>query len=351
MTTPTQEQAVVDLEALGAWMDDHGLERGPIADMQPLTGGTQNVMVRFARGEREFVLRRGPRHLRRASNDAIRREMRVLTALAGTDVPHPRLVASCADEQVLAGAAFYLMEPVRGFNPTVALPDELRRDPTALRAMGLAAAAALAALGAVDHEAVGLSDFGRPEGFLERQVPRWMGELESYGRLEGYPGPDIPGLDDVAAWLERHRPASFRPGILHGDFHFANLMFAPDGTQVAAIVDWEMSTIGDPLLDLGWLLATWPTTAGPFADLLGPAGGLPTPAEVVARYAERSERDLTGVQWYVVLACFKLGIVLEGTYARSCAGQAPRETGERLRALTLTLFERATATIAEGWRE
>ena len=120
---------------------------------------------------------------------------------------------------------------------------------------------ALAKLGAVDHAAVGLGDYGKPDGFLERQVPRWLSELESYKEFENYPGPDIPGVDDVATWLEQGRPTAWTPGIMHGDYHAANVMFSRTGPEVVAIVDWEMSTIGDPLLDLGWLLATWGQSA------------------------------------------------------------------------------------------
>ena len=131
---------------------------------------------------------------------------------------------------------------------------------------------------------------------------------------------------------------------MHGDYHLANLMYAYDGPEVAAIVDWEMCTIGDPLLDLGWLLATWPGADGQLlSGPLGEAGGLPTPEELVAHYAERSDRDLSAVAWYTVLACFKLGIVLEGTHARAFAGKAPKETGDLLHAMTLGLFKRAHA--------
>jgi aminoglycoside phosphotransferase (APT) family kinase protein len=153
----------------------------------------------------------------------------------------------------------------------------------------------------------------------------------------------------VADWLDRHRPQEFTPGIMHGDFHLANVMFSRTTAEVAAVVDWEMGTIGDPLLDLGWMLATWPDAADP-TDLLGSeiasAGGLPGPSDLIARYAEYSERDVSAVPWYVVLACFKLGILLEGTYARACAGKAPMAVGERLHGLTLRLFDRARASIA-----
>ena len=348
---------VIDFDVLGGWMTREGLpEGGGFEGVETLAGGTQNVLLRFQRGGRDYVLRRGPPHLRPKSNDALRREARVLQALAGTDVPHPGFIAGCMDEAVMGGAVFYLMEPVDGFNPSVGLPALHASDAGIRRAMGLQMADAAARLAAVDHVAVGLGDVGQPEGFLERQVGRWISELESYSRFEGYPGPEIPDVDRVAAWLDQNRPQPSRTGIIHGDYHLANVMFSYVGPELAAIVDWEMCTIGDPLLDLGWLLATWPNQdgGGPAAGAAGAvgaglaaAGGLPTAAELVAAYAERSDRDLSAINWYGVLACFKLGIVLEGTNARAYAGKAPRAVGDMLHATTLGLFSRAASLMRE----
>ncbi len=337
----------IDLDVLAQWMDGEGLESGPIENAHQLAGGTQNVLLQFNRGGRSFVLRRGPWHLRPKSNDQLRREMQVLAALASTDVPHPGLIAACPDDDVLGGGAvFYLMEPVDGFNPTVSLPDLHANDPAVRYSMGLSAVDAVATLGAVDHKAVGLGDMGKPDGFLERQVSRWLSELDSYAKHDGYPGPDIPGLEAVAKWLEANLPSTFRAGLSHGDYHLANLMYRYDSPDVAAIVDWEMVTVGDPLLDLGWLLATWPEPGSvAIGANLASAGGLPTSDELVARYAERSSRDLSAVHWYEVMACFKLGIVLEGTHARAFAGKAPAAVGDLLHASTLGLFARAVNRI------
>ncbi|WP_433324278.1 phosphotransferase family protein [Spirillospora sp. CA-294931] len=349
----TIDPALVDFAVLAEWMDRHGLPGGPFDDVAPLTGGTQNTLIGFRRGDREYVLRRGPRHLRSRTNDVMRREARVLTALNDTDVPAPRVIASCPDESVMGGAVFYLMTPVKGFNASVTLPEPHAGDPAAIREMGLDAARALSSLAAVDHESVGLADFGKPDGFLERQVGRWMSELDSYSALDGYPGPEIPGLAEVASWLDANRPTTWRPGVMHGDYHLANLMYSYDSPRVAAIVDWEMCTIGDPLLDLGWLLATWPDIGDESASLAGPlgAGGhLPPSADLVTAYAERPDatrgRDLASITWYAVLACFKLGIVLEGTHARAAAGKAPKETGDLLHSITLGLFRRAQGFLA-----
>jgi aminoglycoside phosphotransferase (APT) family kinase protein len=304
-------------------------------------------MVRFARAGREYVLRRGPKHLRPRSNASILRETTVLAALSGTAVPHPRLVAVCDVPEILGDAVFYLMEPVEGFNASVELPPGFGAPER--RRMCFALVESLAALAAVDHEAVGLTGFGRPEGFLERQTGRWLSELESF-RSPAF-APEIPGVEAVAAWLERHRPDAFRPGIMHGDFHAANVMFCNERPEVAAIVDWEMATIGDPLLDLGWLLATWKLPGqeeGVFAGPLMRADGLPDSGELLDAYAGRSDRDLSQMRWYTVLACFKLGIVLEGTLARARAGVAPMDVGLQLHATTLRLFERAQALIETG---
>lgn len=342
---------VENLTAIAEWMSQQGLGEGPLDDVAELTGGTQNVMLRFTRSGRPYVLRRGPRHLRPRSNISIMRETQVLAALAGTDVPHPRLIAACDDPSVLGDAVFYLMEPIDGFNAGEELPPLHAGDPAVRFQMGLSMADALAKLGAVDHVTVGLADFGKPAGFLERQVPRWLSELESYREFENYPGPDIPGVQDVASWLEQGRPSTWTPGIMHGDYHIANVMFSRTGPDVVAIVDWEMCTIGDPLLDLGWLLATWRQTGGAsaFGHSLFDMDGLASAEDLVERYARNTTRDLSHVNWYTVLACFKLGIVLEGTLARACAGKAPKEVGDLLHATTVRLFEQAQTLMASGY--
>jgi aminoglycoside phosphotransferase (APT) family kinase protein len=345
MTNPTEP---IDIDAVAAWMDGESLGTGPVEQVESLAGGTQNVMVSFVRAGRRYILRRGPQHLRSGSNRIMRREITLLGGLARTDVPHARLIASCDDESVLGGAVFYLMEPIEGYNALVTVPEAYEGRPEMRHRMGLSMVEALAALGEVDPAAIGLETFGRPEGFLERQVPRWLTELESYSELDGYPGPDIGEVTRVAEWLDRNRPTAGRPGILHGDFHVSNVMFERDAPEVAAIVDWEMTSLGDPLLDLGWMLSVWPAP-GATRDLLDSVyargEGPPTEEEIVRRYAERSSRDVSSIDWYVVLACFKLGIVLEGTYARSLAGLAPVHVGQRLHGISVALFERALARI------
>jgi aminoglycoside phosphotransferase (APT) family kinase protein len=333
----------VDLAAVAAWMDGQGLGSGPLEDAVLLAGGTQNILLKFSRAGRSYVLRRPPPHLRANSNETMRREARVLAAIAGTEVPHPGLIAACGDETVI-GAAFYLMEPIDGFNPTTGLPPLHAGSEAIRRRMGLSLVEGIAALGALDYRALGLEGFGKPDNYLERQVARWKAQLDSYAEFDGWTGPaEIPGVDRVAAWLDAHRPSTFQPGIIHGDYHLANVMYRHDSGDLAAIVDWELTTIGDPLLDLGWLMATWPEGETPAPGAVGvqPWTGFPTADELVEHYRPRTTRDLSTLDWYAVLACYKLGIILEGTHARACAGRAPKATGDRLHATTIGLFQRA----------
>ncbi|HET6536491.1 MAG TPA: phosphotransferase family protein [Sphingopyxis sp.] len=337
----------VDLPALERWMDARAIGRGAIEEAHLLAGGTQNILMRFRRGAEDYVLRRPPLVPRPESNETMRREARVLAALKDSAVPHPRLIAACPDEEIL-GVAFYLMAPVEGFNPTMGLPPLHAGDAAVRHRIGLSMVEAIAALGAIDFRAVGLEGFGKPDNYLERQVGRWRAQLASYADFPGWPGPDaIAGVDQVAAWLEDHRPQQFTPGIIHGDFHLANVMVRPDSGDLAAVVDWELSTIGDPLLDLGWLIATWPEADQPRATdvAITPWQGFATPAELADHYQAVSGRDLASLDWYVVLACFKLGIILEGTHARACAGKAPKATGDRLHAHCIDLFARALRRI------
>ena len=340
---------LVDLDALAAWMDDHHLESGPLLDVEPIAGGTQNLLLRFTRGGRGFVFRRPPPHKRKNSDEAMRREARVLAALAGTDVPHPGLIAAC-DETETLGATFYLMEPVDGFNATLELPEPHASDPAMQRTMGFRMADGLLALAAVDPEQRGIADLGKFDGWMERQVGRWRSQLESYSEIDGYPGPDIPGVDAVGQWLDAHRPARAQMGLMHGDFHFANVLIRRDAGALAAIVDWELATIGDSLLDLGHLLATWPVRDGNLTPVGVNAPGLPEPDELIDYYAQRTKRDLTDLTWYRVLACYRLGLILEGTHARAFAGLAPVEVGNTLHFMTVYLFQQALELIASPTR-
>jgi aminoglycoside phosphotransferase (APT) family kinase protein len=338
-------ETLVDLAALSSWMDRQGLGHGPLTDIVRLAGGTQNILLKFSRSGRAYVLRRPPPVLRANSNETMRREARVLAALKGTNVPHPELIAACPDETVF-GAAFYLMEPIDGYNATTGLPEPFASSPELRHQMGLSLVDGIAALGAQDYVALGLTGLGKPDNYLERQVSRWKAQLESYAEFPEWDGlKDLPDIAGVSRWLEENRPQTFQPGIIHGDYHLANVMYRFDAPRLAAIVDWELTTIGDPLLDLGWLLATWPEGNTGTVSVT-PWEGFPSADELVAHYAAQTTRDLSHIHWYGVLACYKLGIILEGTYARACAGKAPKATGDQLHASTIGLLERANRWIS-----
>ena len=205
-----------------------------------------------------------------------------------------------------------------------------------------AAAAELARIGRVDHVAAGLGDLGHPQGFLGRQVPRWLAEWDSYRQLPGYAGEPLPGMDALASFLDGHRPPDGPPGLMHGDYHLGNLLVDVSRPQITAVLDWEMATIGDPLVDLGRFLVSLPDDheAAPPAGALWTPGDIGPARDIVAAYADTSDRALDALDWYVVLACFKLGIILESSHARACAGLTDRATGDRLHAMAMALLAR-----------
>jgi aminoglycoside phosphotransferase (APT) family kinase protein len=338
MMAEREASELVDLNTLRRWMDDAGVGSGPMTDVVVLAGGTQNVLIRFTRAGRELVFRRPPLHKRANSDATMLREAAVLAGLASSSVPHPSLVATCDDLEVL-GCCFFVMESVRGFTATTEIPQPFASDVVLQRQMGFALVDALAALGRVDPEIAGVAHLGRPEGWLERQVGRWQHQLASYGELDGWPGPQLPGIDALTEWLGAHLPASSQPGLIHGDFHLGNVIFSRDEARVAAVVDWELATLGDPLLDLGHLLATWPSADPRRTALPSPMPGLPDRQAIIDRYAGGSTRDLGAVDWYQALACYRLAVILEGSFARACAGKAPLDVGRRLHGVAEYLIE------------
>jgi aminoglycoside phosphotransferase (APT) family kinase protein len=349
--------ARVDVERLTAWLDAREVGSGPISGVMSLSGGTQNLLLRFTRAGQNYVLRMPPEHPRANSNVTMIREATMLAGLANSDVPHPRLVAVSEDLD-LFGCCFFVMEAVDGFNVLAEVPQVYREDPARQRDMGLSFVDALAALGRVDPVAAGIAHLGNPGGWLERQVPRWQRQLDSYADFEGWPGAD--SLGDVAGlgrWLQERVPRDWRPGVIHGDFHLGNVLFSRTAPEVAAVLDWELATIGDPLLDLGHLLATWPGPGGPGrTPPADPMPGLPDRAAIIERYTAGSDRNLGDgsalVDWYQALACYRLAILLEGSHARASAGRAPAEIGARLHHAAVTLVEQglALARSATGLR-
>ena len=313
-------RGLVDAERLARWLDERDLPgQGAAIEARFVTGGASNELFEIRRGEVRMALRRPPRVVPKGRNESMLREHRMLAALADTDVPHARVYAACDDPSVL-GACFYLMEYVDGWSPmsTAGWPAPFDADLDARRGLAHELVDAIARLSRVDWKARGLEGFGKPEGFHERQVDRWL------SHLAGFRFRDVPGIEAAAAWLRSYRPRAWRPGIIHGDYGFANVMYrhgAP--ARMAAIVDWEMTTIGDPLLDLGWVLMGWPNPDEPRSTMAYvDYAGMPSREGLLERYAQRSGLAVDEIDYYVILARFKIAIVLEGGYARYVKGGA-----------------------------
>jgi aminoglycoside phosphotransferase (APT) family kinase protein len=340
-------EGLVTWDGLQQWVLDHDRDlpgTGPVIDAVSLQGGAQNVILRLVRSGGEFILRRPPRHPRPNSNKTMQREATVLAALADTDVPHPALYASCEDLSVI-GVNFYTMQVVDGFTPLGALPEQY--DAGWRRTMAFELIDAAARLGSLDPRKLGLENFGHAEEWAQRQVDRWRGQLESYAEL-GYSS--TIAIEGTGDWLANHVPPDPRIGIIHGDLQWANTMFSSHQPQLMAIIDWELSTLGDPLLDLGWILTSWVEEGDPpgHVSQMTPTEGLPSRHELIQRYADASSRDMAHIDWYFVLACYKLGILLEGTWARAQAGKAPMEIGVHMHSYALWLFSKAEQVIAES---
>jgi len=309
-----------DVEALDEWIGDRLPGRGVALRATRMGQGTgeANALYWLRRGEHVWVLRRPPAVINAPGASDMNREWRILTALEGTSVPHPSPLLFGGPGNPLDGP-FLIMARVDGFNPVGVLPPPYD-GPGARRDLAFALVDALAELAAVPWIDRGLDGLGRPEGFLDRQVSRWLRQLDGYGKLPTYEPRDIPGLDWLATWLEANRPPAQPSALMHGDYSLFNVMASPrDTRRLAAVIDWDTGTIGDPLLDIGHLLARW-TEPGEEPAIgvwdIETRDGLPTRAELAARYAERTGTDLSALPYYEALALFKLAIILEGAVAR-----------------------------------
>lgn len=307
-------------EPLAAFLDAHGLGGGPDAgpiEAETLGEGHSNITYLVRRGEAELVLRRPPRPPLPPSAHDVLREAQLLTAVEHADVRTPRVLATCADPAVI-GAPFYLMEKVEGDVITTRVPDALD-SPQQKRRIGDELIDALVEVHAVDWRACGLEGYGKPTGYLERQLRRFGGLWEHNKTRE------IATLDRVTAWLAANCPESGPATIVHGDYRLGNTMFAPGApARLASIFDWELATIGDPLADVGYLTATYAQAgdAGTIFTLgaVTTQDGFPARGELIARYEERSGRSMRDLDWYATLALWKAAIFLEGSYRRLLAG-------------------------------
>ncbi len=310
----------VDLGALTRWLDTAkpGLRQGELSG-DVIAGGKSNLTYRITDGQQRWALRRPPlAHVLPTAHDMVR-EFRVISAVAPTSVPVADAIALCEDADVL-GAPFYLMSFVDGV--VLDHPREIAGlDQATARRTCEQLIDTLVDLHAVDPAAVGLADFGRPDGFLARQVRRWHGQWQA---SETEPRPELAELlDRLTATMPQQSPSS----IVHGDYRLTNVMFRPDLSGIAAVVDWEMAALGDPLTDVGLLVVYQTLSADDdfVMPRMSPDDGFLTADELVARYDERSERDLTHLDWYVGFGYFKLAVVAEGIHNRFVQGKTVGE--------------------------
>jgi aminoglycoside phosphotransferase (APT) family kinase protein len=340
-----------DPERLIPWLDSHvpELGTGPL-ELDQIHNGTSNIILTISRGGRDMVLRRPPAVAPPGAEKGVLREARVLTALNGTAVPRPHCYAACADPDVI-GVPFFVMERVEGWAAELRDGHIYHRAPfdTAPDEAGIAFAMVdgLIELAKVDYKAVGLEGFGKPDSFLARQVDRWDGQIRSYPQLYGSEWREIPGFAYARDWLRANLPDDFHAGIMHGDVGTPNALFAFDRpARLTALIDWELSTIGDPLIDLAWFTGRLRDEDRPdeIADnVLYNSANFPTRQELARHYAAGTGRDLATFAYYCVLAAYKGGCILEYKVAQSTAGILPKETGMFFDKLVRASFARAEA--------
>ena len=314
-----------ELAGLLAWLDRAGVIAGPSIEVSAIATGRSNITYLVSDERRRVVVRRPATVALDRADEGMRREFRLLSALEGTPVPHPSPIALCDDRDVL-GCVFYAMSYVDGFLPTEPLPSEWAT-PDSRRAMSFSAVDAMAALHAVDWRQRGLEDLGHIEGFHKRQRTRWLTQYYAY------PTQLLPGIDDVGSWLESNPPGEWTAAIMHGDVNGNNMLIAREHPPVvAALLDWETATIGDPLLDLAGFKRTW--TERRTGD------GWPSVDELLAHYEKRSGRTLVDLTYYDVLYRFKFAVLTEGIYQRSLSDQT-RSTATDLHEFAGTMIESA----------
>lgn len=314
-TKPVREGEQLDLPALDAYLTEQipGLSGDLCVEQFP--SGYSNLTYLLRKGDTELVLRRPPFEVQVKSGHDMGREHRVLSALQGVYPHAPRPLAFCEDGSVI-GAPFYVMERRRGIILRKRLPRDLGVDPPMLRCMCESLVDELAALHGIDLDAAGLSDFGRPEGYVERQVEGWIARFERAKTSE------VPDIDSIGAWLREHMPADGTPTLVHNDYKFDNVMLDPaDPTKIVAVLDWELCTVGDPLMDLGTTLGYWVQSDDDprwQAMAFGPtnASGAMTRREVAERYAQITGRDISNMLYYYCFALLKLAGIVQQIYFR-----------------------------------
>ncbi len=306
------------LGPLKAFLDEHGLGEGEI-EATPIGEGHSNVTYLIRRGDAEMVLRRPPRPPLPPSAHNVLREARLLGALRDTPARVPLVLAVGKDPQTI-GCPFYVMERIEGEVIVTSVPAPLDT-PAERRRISEELIDALVEIHSVDWRAAGLEDFGKPTGYLERQLRRFVGLWEINKTRE------IPAVERVGSWLAENMPTSGPATIVHGDFRLGNTIFAADPpARLAAVLDWEMATIGDPLADLGYLCMMWTEAGDPKSGMREALGGVtrregfPTREELIAAYEQRTGRSMQDLRWYTSLALWKSIVFMEGNYKRAVSG-------------------------------
>jgi aminoglycoside phosphotransferase (APT) family kinase protein len=335
---PDAREPLLVLEPLTAFLDEHGIGSGDI-EVQPVGEGRSNATFLVTRGDTTVVLRRPPRGpLPPSAHDTLR-EARVLTGLAG-HARVPPVLAVCDDTGVI-GVPFMVMENVSGHVITSQMPDELA-DPDQCRRVADELIDGMVEIHAVDWRAAGLEGFGRPDGYLERQLRRFVGLWEHNKTRE------IPEFDEATKWLTDNLPQSPPATIVHGDYRLGNTIFAVGApARLKAVLDWEMSTIGDPLADIGYMTAIWSQADDPVGryETTGVTRqpGFPSRSELVALYEERSGRSMHDIAWYRALAIWKSVVFMEGNYVRAVTGASDDEFMAQFGEGVVMLAQRALA--------
>jgi aminoglycoside phosphotransferase (APT) family kinase protein len=328
-------------EPLEAFLDRHEIGSGRV-EAERIGEGHSNFTFLVTRGDARVVLRRPPRPPLPPSAHDVLREARLLRALEGTPVRVPRVLATGDDESVL-GVPFYVMEEMHGDVITSEIPEQLDSEPERRR-IAEELVDALAEVHAVDWRACGLEGYGKPTGYLERQLRRFGG-LWEYNKTR-----EPPVVEEVGEWLARNLPESPESTIVHGDYRLGNVMVADRApARLVAIFDWELSTIGDPLADVGYLTVTWAEPDDPadisFSSLSAATRrpGFLTRDELTARYEERTGRSVSALNWYQALALWKAAVFMEGNYKRFTLGASDDQY--------LALFDEGVPALAEKARE
>lgn len=328
-----------DLIELAAYLRAHGLPVSDGLEVAQFTSGHSNLTYLLKDGEQEWVLRRPPLGPVAPKAHDMERESRILTLLHPVFPLAPKPYLFCGDDSVI-GAPFYLMERRHGLVLDRKWPAGLERSPERCRAISLAVVDTLAQLHQVDYRSANLAAMGRPEGYLQRQVEGWIGRYERAKTSE------IDAVGPLCRWLVERLPASPAPTIVHNDYKLNNVMLdQADPSRVTAILDWEMATVGDPLADLGGLLGYW-SEPGDEAELgaLASVTALPgflSRREVLQRYAEKSGRDVSQINYYLAFAYFKIAVICQQIYYRWVKGQTQDERFRHLGQVAESMIRRA----------